>query len=162
MKLPTSKEKEIVRDMAMGLTDAEIERKYDIAHATANNARKRNIVEIETRKKAVLEKSKDSDADAMLKIADEFQEIIKLAQAQVRLKLPEASAAQAAIIGGIAADKRAMILGQPGQTLNVRFESRNDMIVFLRGVEPPKPHDSKPILSLPVKDTSQEHNPDSV
>ena len=138
MKLPTIKVKAIVSDLASGMTSAEIERKHDVSWGAIKRVKEGCQEEIEVRKTAIQTAASATDAEKMSTIVSNFREIIVLAQAVIKSKIKDASPAQAAVIAGISSDKITAILGGPTPTLNIRFESKSDMIVFLKGTNSEK------------------------
>ena len=138
--------------IAAGESDKEISRITGISIPTICRLRIDYVPEIEIIKKAKLAKMADSAAEKLSALATDMLKGSKLAMDLIIEKIREASPAQAAVILGILQDKYGMILGNPSQTIALKFQGREDMLGYIKS-------GAVPVTVKPIIDVVPENIP---
>lgn len=122
--------------VAMGYTEGEIAKKARVNYQTVDRIKIEFATKIEDIKKAIIVKTADTAADKLSALAVDMLEGSKKALDLILARIAEASPAQAAVILGILQDKYNLIIGNPTANVHVQFQSRNEMISYIKSGGP--------------------------
>ena len=150
--------------IAEGWTEPQIAKKTGIGQTTIIEWKISKAGEISEIKKGIQAKMADSAAEKLSALATDMLKGSKLAMDLIIAKIQEASPAQAAVILGILQDKYGMILGNPSQTIALKFQGRDDMLGYIKSGAMAKPVPVKPIIDVepegipkPIRQIAQEY-----
>lgn len=131
-KLAPDKVQAILQAIAEGFNDTQISKRLRVNPLTVNRIKLDSTEIVAELKRRIECKIIDTSADKISKLANDMLEGSRKAMELILARLNEASPAQAAVILGILQDKYNLILGNPSANIQVQFQSRADMVGYIR------------------------------